>query len=44
MHGRVETLDAVLKAIEAITAEELREVAHTWLDPQSMGSVTFLPD
>ena len=44
VHGRVETLDAVLKAIEALTAEELREVAHTWLDPQSMGSVTFLPD
>ena len=44
VHGRVETLDAVLQAIEALTAEELREVAHTWLDPQSMGSVTFLPD
>ena len=44
VHGRVETLDAVLKAIEALTAEKLREVAYTWLDPQSMGSVTFLPD
>ena len=44
VHGRVETLDAVLQAIENITAEELIEVAHTWLAPQSMGSVTFLPD
>lgn len=44
VHGRVETLDAVLKAIESLTAEELREVAHTWLDPQSMGAVTFLPE
>ena len=44
VHGRVETLDVVVKAIEALTAEDLLEVAHTWLDPQSMGSVTFLPD
>ena len=44
VHGRVETLDAVLQAIESLTAEELREVAHTWLDPQSMGAVTFLPE
>ena len=44
VHGRVETLDVVVKAIEALTAEALREVAHTWLDPQSMGSVTFLPE
>lgn len=44
VHGRVETLDAVLQAIDSLTAEELREVAHTWLDPQSMGAVTFLPE
>ena len=44
VHGRVETLDAVLQAIESLTAEELREVAHTWLDPQSMGAVAFLPE
>ena len=44
VHGRVETLDAVLQAIESLTAEELREVAHTWLDPQSMGAMTFLPE
>lgn len=44
VNGRVETLDAVLQAIESLTAEELREVAHTWLDPQSMGAVTFLPE
>ena len=44
VHGRMETLDAVLQAIESLTAEELREVAHTWLDPQSMGAVTFLPE
>ena len=44
VHGRVETLDAMLQAIEDITAKELMEVAHTWLSPQSMGSVTFLPD
>ena len=44
VHGRVETLDAVWQAIDSLTAEELREVAHTWLDPQSMGAVTFLPE
>jgi len=44
VHGRVETLDVVVKAIEALTAEDLLQVAHTWLEPQSMGSVTFLPD
>jgi len=44
VHGRVENLDAVLQAIDSLTAEELREVAHTWLDPQSMGAVTFLPE
>ena len=41
MYDRVETLDSLVQAIEALQASDLLEVANTWLAPDSLSSLTF---
>jgi predicted Zn-dependent peptidase len=41
MYDRVETLDSLVQAIEALRASDLLEVANEWLAPESLSSLTF---
>ena len=41
MYDRVETLDSLIQAIEALTAQDLMEVANTWLHEGALSHLTF---
>ncbi|MDG1673811.1 MAG: pitrilysin family protein [Flavobacteriales bacterium] len=41
MYDRVETLDSLIQAIEALTAQDLMEVANTWLPEEALSHLTF---
>lgn len=41
MYDRVETLDSLIQAIEALTAQDLMEVANTWLPEDALSHLTF---
>jgi predicted Zn-dependent peptidase len=43
MYNRVDTLEEVYKSIEAVSAEELLEIANDVLDPSKLSSLTYLP-
>ena len=42
MYDRVETLDSLIRAIEAITAQELLGVANAWLHEEALNHLTFM--
>lgn len=43
MYGKVDSLDEVYSRIEAITAEEVLEIANEILAPEALSTLTFIP-
>jgi predicted Zn-dependent peptidase len=41
MYDRVETLDSLIQAIEALTAQDLMAVANAWLHEDALSHLTF---